>query len=106
MCELGVRWLEGRFFFILYVRHPYQYTDWYVIFSWLALFATFGSASSFGVYQDLYVLSGTASSLNVAWIGSVQLFLLTLMGLPAGKLLDKGYFRHVVLAGSIIYVFR
>lgn len=74
--------------------------------SWLALFATFGSAASFGVYQDFYVRSGTSTSSNVAFIGSVQLFLLTGMGLPAGKLLDKGYFRHVVLVGSIIYVFR
>jgi hypothetical protein len=28
------------------------------------------------------------------------------MGLPAGALLDKGYFKHLILVGSIIYVFR
>ncbi|KAF8518899.1 MFS general substrate transporter [Gautieria morchelliformis] len=71
---------------------------------WLALFATFGYTSSFGVYQDLYTRAGTSSSSNISWIGSVQLFFFVCMGLPAGRLLDKGYFRHCVLAGSIIYV--
>ena len=28
------------------------------------------------------------------------------MGLPAGGLLDKGYFKHLILVGTIIYVFR
>jgi hypothetical protein len=28
------------------------------------------------------------------------------MALPAGGLLDKGYFKHVVFVGSVIYVFR
>ena len=73
---------------------------------WLALFATFGYLSSFGVYQDLYTLAGTASSSNVSWIGSTQLFLFVAVGLPAGSLLDKGYFKHVIYVGSLIYVFR
>lgn len=73
---------------------------------WLALFATFGYISSFGVYQDLYVLSGTASSSNISWIGSVQIWCLSAIALPAGSLLDKGYFKHVVFVGTIIYLFR
>ncbi|KIM82760.1 hypothetical protein PILCRDRAFT_820057 [Piloderma croceum F 1598] len=72
---------------------------------WLALFATFGYISSFGVYQDLYVLSGTSSSSNISWIGSVQVWCFMAMSLPAGSLLDKGYFKCVVLLGSIIYIF-
>jgi len=72
---------------------------------WLALFATFGYASSFGVYQDLYTRAGTSSSSNISWIGSVQLFFFVAMGLPAGKLVDKGYFRYVTLTGSLIYIF-
>lgn len=74
--------------------------------SWLALFTTFGYASSFGVYQDLYTRAGMSSSSNISWIGSVQFFLFIAMGLPASKLLDKGYFRQVLLAGSLIYIFR
>lgn len=72
----------------------------------MAIFATFGYISSFGVYQDLYVLAGTASSSNVSWIGSTQLWFFVAMGLPAGGLLDKGYFKHLILVGTIIYVFR
>jgi MFS family permease len=102
--ELGAQPQEGRLF-----PSFFEYANLictHVVSSWLALFATFGSSASFGVYQDLYVRSGTATSSNAAWIGSVQLFFLTLMGLPAGKLLDKGHFRPVILTGTIIYVFR
>lgn len=74
--------------------------------SWLALFATFGYATSFGVYQDLYTRGGTSSSSNISWIGSLQLFFVVIMGLPAGALLDRGYFRPVVLTGTVIYIFR
>ena len=28
------------------------------------------------------------------------------MALPAGSLLDRGYFKYVVLGGSIIYILR
>ncbi|KAJ8508232.1 hypothetical protein ONZ45_g9467 [Pleurotus djamor] len=66
---------------------------------------TFGYANAFGVYQDIYTRSHAASASNVSWVGSTQLFLLFTVGLPAGRLLDKGYFRHTILAGSIIYVF-
>lgn len=73
--------------------------------SWLALFATFGYASSFGVFQDFYVLHGTSTSSNVSWIGSTSLFFFIAMGLPAGKLVDSGYFKHVLFAGSLLYIF-
>jgi len=72
---------------------------------WLALFVAWGYANSFGVYQDFYTRAQTSSPSNISWIGSVQLFFFFSMGLPAGKLLDKGYFRHVMLTGSLIYVF-
>lgn len=66
---------------------------------------TFGYTNAFGVYQDAYTQEGTASSSNISWIGSTQLFLLLAMGLPAGVLLDKGYFRVTLAAGSLLYVF-
>ncbi|KAA1478461.1 MFS general substrate transporter, partial [Dentipellis sp. KUC8613] len=71
----------------------------------LTLTCTFGYTNAFGVYQDLYTRSGAASASRISWIGSTQLFLLIAMGLPAGKLLDLGYFRQTTLAGSIIYTF-
>jgi MFS family permease len=70
------------------------------------MFGTFGYVSSYGVYQDLYNRTGTSSDSNISWIGSVQLFFTISMGLPAGKLLDNGYFKHSILAGTLIYLFR
>ncbi|KAI0057044.1 MFS general substrate transporter [Artomyces pyxidatus] len=70
---------------------------------WLTVAATFGYTNAFGVYQDLYTREHTASATRVSWIGSTQLFLIIAAGLPAGKLHDMGYFRHVVLTGSVIY---
>lgn len=72
---------------------------------WLVCFSTFGYASSFGVYQDLYTLAGASSASNVSWIGSIQLSLMYMPGLLSGKLLDDGYFHHVCICGSVIYVF-
>ncbi|KAH9913285.1 major facilitator superfamily domain-containing protein [Fomitopsis serialis] len=71
----------------------------------LVSFCTFGYASSFGVYQDYYVLAGTSTSSNISWIGSLQLFLIFFVGFPAGRLFDAGYFHSEVLLGSILYLF-
>ena len=69
------------------------------------MMSTFGYTNAFGVYQDFYTRSHVASASRTSWIGSTQLFLLTATGLFAGKLVDLGYFRQTVLAGSFIYVF-
>ncbi|CAA7262221.1 unnamed protein product [Cyclocybe aegerita] len=66
---------------------------------------TFGYANSFGVYQDFYTRSHTASASAISWIGSTQLFCLLAMALPAGKLLDMGYFRLTTMVGTFVYVF-
>ena len=67
--------------------------------------STYGYVNTFGVYQDHYTRSNFASASAISWIGSTQLFLVLAGALPAGKLLDMGYFRHTTLVGSIIYVF-
>ncbi|KAI0318915.1 major facilitator superfamily domain-containing protein [Amylostereum chailletii] len=75
-----------------------------LIGGFLTIVATFGYSNAFGVYQDLYTRSHAASASRISWIGSTQLCLLFAMALPAGKLVDMGYFRHTVFAGSVIYV--
>ena len=72
---------------------------------WLACFSTFGYASSFGVYQDLYTLAGMSSASNVSWIGSIQLSLMFMLGLLSGRLLDAGYFHQICVGGSVLYIF-
>ncbi|KAH9918663.1 major facilitator superfamily domain-containing protein [Fomitopsis serialis] len=73
--------------------------------SWLLLFTTFGYTNAFGVYQDLLTTSKTSTPSNISWIGSTQLFFFNAMALPAGRLLDKGYFRQTMVIGSVLYVF-
>ncbi|KAJ8516579.1 hypothetical protein ONZ45_g6114 [Pleurotus djamor] len=70
----------------------------------LATTVSAGYVSSFGVYEDIYTRSHAASASNIGWVGSTQLCLIFAVGLPAGKLLDKGYFRQTILAGSLIFL--
>ncbi|KAI0311458.1 MFS general substrate transporter [Amylostereum chailletii] len=72
---------------------------------WFTLLTTFGYTTAFGVYQDIYTREHAASASRISWIGSTQLFLILALALPAGKLLDMGYFRQTTFFGSFIYVF-
>ncbi|KAI0311456.1 hypothetical protein OF83DRAFT_1030937, partial [Amylostereum chailletii] len=76
-----------------------------LIGGWLVLLTTFGYTTVFGVFQDIYTRSQAASVSRISWIGSTQLFFIFILALPAGKLLDMGYFRQTTLVGSLIYVF-
>jgi len=51
-----------------------------------------------------YALAGHSSSV-ISLIGSLQAFFVFAMGLPAGKLATAGYFHHVMIAGTILYIF-
>ncbi|KAH9837960.1 uncharacterized protein C8Q71DRAFT_755378 [Rhodofomes roseus] len=73
--------------------------------SWIVAFCTFGFAFSYGVFQDYYVNEKTSSSSNISCIGSLQIFFLFSMGLLSGKLFDQGYFHHIMISGSLLYVF-
>jgi len=57
----------------------------------------------FGVYQTYYesgVLFKTTSS-NIAWIGSIQALAMLATGAFAGPLYDRGYFRWLLIVGSL-----
>ncbi|EIN13004.1 MFS general substrate transporter [Punctularia strigosozonata HHB-11173 SS5] len=75
--------------------------------SWFALFATFGYINAFGVYQDYYtrIYLNNVSASTVSWIGSFQFFVPLIMGLWAGRLFDGGYFRPMMLIGSLLFTF-
>ncbi|KAG2149283.1 major facilitator superfamily domain-containing protein [Suillus clintonianus] len=67
----------------------------------------FGYTTSFGVYQDFYTqhyLTNETSS-AISWIGSLNTFLVTAVGLISGSLYDRGYFYHLVIAGSLLQSF-
>ncbi|KAJ3479796.1 hypothetical protein NLI96_g8806 [Meripilus lineatus] len=75
-----------------------------ILGGWFSLFATFGYANAFGVYQDYYTRSGSASASSISWIGSTQLFFLLGTAFPAGKLFDMGYCRQLIFCGGLLYI--
>lgn len=65
------------------------------------------SVNTFGVYQTFYesgILKSSSPS-DISWIGSVQAFMLILVGSLTGPIYDAGYFRHLLLAGTFLVVF-
>lgn len=70
-------------------------------------FNTWGILNTFGVYQTFYE-QGTlfkASSSDISWIGSIQAFMVLLVGFFSGPIYDRGYFKSLVVLGSFGVVF-
>ncbi|CCF38752.1 major facilitator superfamily transporter [Colletotrichum higginsianum] len=73
-----------------------------VLGSWILFANTWGLSNSFGVFQAYYsneLLPDTNPS-TIAWIGSIQIFLMMLIGVCAGWLLDAGYLRFILVCGT------
>lgn len=58
---------------------------------------------SFGTYYELGPLHEYPAS-TIAWIGSVQAYLMLLTGALTGPLFDAGYFRVLLITGSSLIV--
>lgn len=78
-----------------------------VLGAFLVQFCGFGYLDAYGVYQDyytrIYITNQPASA--IAWIGSVNAFLITVGGLFSGILYDRGYFYHLLYGGSFLTSF-
>jgi MFS family permease len=74
------------------------------IFCHLVVLNTWGFINSFGVFQTYYVTTLNRTPSEVSWVGSMQVFLLFFIGAFTGRLTDAGYFRPVIVAGSIMGV--
>ncbi|EJU01047.1 MFS general substrate transporter [Dacryopinax primogenitus] len=72
----------------------------------LVLMCTFGYGNSFGVFQAAYVQEflPNHSASEIAWIGTIQLFLLFGMGIPCGMLFDARKFHWMTISGSVLLV--
>ncbi|RMZ90982.1 hypothetical protein DV736_g1752, partial [Chaetothyriales sp. CBS 134916] len=72
--------------------------------SFFLFFNCWGSVNAFGVFQTYYEDNPhwTESPSNISWIGSVQAFLLLLVGVFTGPVYDAGYFRHLIVTGAIL----
>ncbi|KAI0087793.1 major facilitator superfamily domain-containing protein [Irpex rosettiformis] len=68
---------------------------------------SFGVVQSFGVFQDYYtrITLNEHTASQISWIGSFKLCMVFFLGLPVGQLYDMGYFRVIICAGSLLYLF-
>ena len=66
-----------------------------------------GTVNAFGVFQTYYEDNPywQATPSNISWIGSIQAFLLLLVGVVSGPIYDAGYFRHLIITGAVLIPF-
>ncbi|EMC93054.1 hypothetical protein BAUCODRAFT_272483 [Baudoinia panamericana UAMH 10762] len=78
-----------------------------VLGSFFIYWNSWGIVNTFGVYQTYYEtgLLASSSPSDIAWVGSIQAFLLMIGGAIAGPVYDAGYIRSLLLGGSILTVF-
>ncbi|KAF7536593.1 hypothetical protein G7054_g4394 [Neopestalotiopsis clavispora] len=63
---------------------------------------TWGFINSFGVFQSYYTtLLGRPPS-DISWIGSIQIFLTFFAGTFTGRITDAGFFRPILLLGTVL----
>ena len=77
-----------------------------VLGAFMLFFNTWGFLNTFGVFQTYYE-SGTLfheSSSNIAWIGSIQAYMLLTIGFVSGPIYDRGYLRTLVVTGTVLIV--
>lgn len=77
-----------------------------VLGSFFLLFNSWGIINTFGSYQAYYetTLLPNSSSSAISWIGSIQAFLLLFVGALTGPIYDAGYFRELLIVGSVMLV--
>lgn len=80
-----------------------------VVGGYFLMFNNWGLVMSYGTFQTYYTSGGGIvdedSPSTIAWIGSVQVFLLLFGGALGGKYFDAGYMRQMVCLGSFLMVF-
>lgn len=73
----------------------------------MLFFNTWGLLNTFGVFQTYYESGAlfNSSSSDIAWIGSIQAYMLLTVGFLSGPIYDRGYFSPLLLIGSFLIVF-
>src|ERR1700744_3407612 len=66
-----------------------------------------GIVNSYGVFQTFYVTSllKLHSASEISWIGTTQAFILVALSLVVGPILDRGYFRSLLITGTFLTTF-
>ncbi|KAF5006895.1 hypothetical protein FDECE_6754 [Fusarium decemcellulare] len=68
--------------------------------------ATWGLLSAYGSYEKYYETAMLAStpSTTIAWVGTLQGVILIMGGVVTGPIFDRGYFRELLIIGTIVTV--
>ncbi|KAK1570247.1 major facilitator superfamily transporter [Colletotrichum navitas] len=77
-----------------------------VVAAFLLVLDGFGFITAFGVFQAHYrtILPDTVTDRDISWIGSMQIFLLFLLGTVSGRLIDAGHFRITLIVGFVFQI--
>ncbi|CAI6336094.1 unnamed protein product [Periconia digitata] len=78
-----------------------------VVGGFLIYINIWGFTLSFGAFQAYYsgnILSNMTAS-SISWIGTIQAWLLIVVGVLSGPLFDRGYFRSMLCIGNFLVVF-
>lgn len=64
------------------------------------------STLKFGIFQAYYETHqlSSATPSTISWIGSIQVWLVLVLGSISGPLFDAGYLRSLVASGTTLYV--
>ncbi|KAI9642661.1 hypothetical protein NHQ30_008392 [Ciborinia camelliae] len=78
-------------------------TAWlHALLTHLVFFNSWGFANSYGIFQQYYTDTLQRAQSDIAWIGSVQVFLLFSVGVIGGRATDAGYFHWVFRLGVVV----
>ncbi|KAG1876800.1 major facilitator superfamily domain-containing protein [Suillus tomentosus] len=83
-------------------------TAWGTVLGVLLIqFCGFGYVSAYGVFQDFYTQKYLTNSTPsaIAWIGSINAFLILSVGIVSGRMVDRGAFYPVMKIGCLLQCF-
>lgn len=75
-----------------------------VLVAFLIAINSFGYLFSFGLFQSHWTESLHLPSSKIAWIGSIQMFLLFFIGTLSGRAMDAGLFRWLLWGGCLMQI--
>nr|GAT46544.1 MFS monocarboxylate [Mycena chlorophos] len=81
---------------------------WMTVFgAFMINFSCYGVGTSFGVFEQHYSANQLKNEplSNIAWIGSLQLSIVLLLGCFSGPLFDAGYLKVMIASAGALYVF-
>ena len=78
-----------------------------VLGGFFAFINIWGFPLSYGVFQNFYAVDflSNKSESDIAWIGTVQNFLVSMVSVLSGPIYDLGYYRTLVFSGCFLSTF-